>query len=54
MVKINFSAAIAVIPLAFVTICEHIGDHEVLGSITGKDYLEDPGLHRNLLCMLQQ
>lgn len=49
MVKINFSAAIAVIPLAFVTICEHIGDHEVLGSITGKDYLEDPGLHRTLL-----
>lgn len=47
--KINFSAAIAVIPLAFVTICEHIGDHEVLGSITGKDYLEDPGLHRTLL-----
>ncbi len=49
MAKISFSAAISVIPLAFVTICEHIGDHKVLGSITGKDYLVDPGLHRTLL-----
>lgn len=49
MAKINFSAAISVIPLAFVTICEHIGDHKVLGSITGKDYLNEPGLHRTLL-----
>lgn len=49
IVKINFAAAISVIPLAFVTMCEHIGDHKVLGSITGKDYLEDPGLHRTLL-----
>ncbi len=49
MVKIDFSAAISVIPLAFVTICEHIGDHKVLGSITQKDYLTDPGLHRTLL-----
>ena len=49
MVKIDFSAAISVIPLAFVTICEHIGDHKVLGSITQKDYLTNPGLHRTLL-----
>lgn len=49
MAKINFAAAISVIPLAFVTICEHIGDHKVLGSITGKDYLSEPGLHRTLL-----
>lgn len=49
MYQINFSAAISVIPLAFATICEHIGDHHVLGSITGKNYLKDPGLHRTLL-----
>lgn len=49
MVKINFGAALTVIPLAFATICEHIGDHEVLGKITGEDYLTDPGLHRTLL-----
>ncbi|HKM29523.1 MAG TPA: solute carrier family 23 protein [Bacilli bacterium] len=49
MTKINFSAAISVIPLAFVTICEHIGDHKVLGRITGEDYIANPGLHRTLL-----
>lgn len=49
MYKVSFGAIITVIPLAFATICEHIGDHEVLGSITNKDYLSDPGLHRTLL-----
>ncbi len=49
MVKINFAAAISVIPLTFATICEHIGDHKVLGKITGTDYLVDPGLDRTLL-----
>lgn len=49
MVKINFAAAISVIPLAFATICEHIGDHKVLGKITGEDYITNPGLHRTLL-----
>lgn len=47
--KINAAALLTVIPLAFVTICEHIGDHAVLGKITGKDYLHDPGLDRTLL-----
>lgn len=49
MYKVSFSAIITVIPLAFATICEHIGDHEVLGQITGKDYLSEPGLHRTLM-----
>lgn len=49
MYKANFGAILTVIPLAFATICEHIGDHEVLGKITGKDYIEDPGLSRTLM-----
>ncbi|MDD3383705.1 MAG: solute carrier family 23 protein [Bacilli bacterium] len=49
MAKVNFSAAISVIPLAFVTICEHIGDHKVLGKITGEDYITNPGLNKTLL-----
>lgn len=49
MYKVSFSAIITIIPLAFATICEHIGDHEVLGQITGKDYISDPGLHRTLM-----
>jgi len=36
-------------PIAFVTIAEHIGDHKVLGSITDKDFLKDPGLDKTLL-----
>lgn len=36
-------------PLAFVTIAEHIGDHVVLGEITGKDFITDPGLDKTLL-----
>lgn len=49
MTKIDFSAVLTVIPLAFATISEHIGDHEVLGNITGYNYIENPGLHRTLL-----
>jgi uracil permease len=36
-------------PIAFVTIAEHIGDHTVLGSITGENFLQDPGLENTLL-----
>ena len=38
------------VPVAFVTICEHVGDHENLGNILGRDLLNDePGMHRTLL-----
>ena len=47
--KINMAALITIAPLAFVTACEHIGDHAVLSKITGQDYLHDPGLDRTLL-----
>lgn len=49
MAKLNFSYVLAAIPIAFATICEHIGDHQVLGKITGKNYMEEPGLSRTLL-----
>lgn len=49
MVKFSLVAAVGCIPLAFVTISEHIGDHKVLGKITGYDYMTEPGLHRTLL-----
>jgi xanthine/uracil permease len=45
----NFGAVLMFAPLAFVTIAEHIGDHVVLGEITGKDFIEDPGLQNTLL-----
>lgn len=47
--KLDFSIVLMFIPLAFVTISEHIGDHVVLSEIVEKDFLVDPGLDRTLL-----
>lgn len=47
--KIDFGAIITILPVALVTIAEHIGDHTVLGEIIGKDLIKDPGLDRTLL-----
>ncbi len=41
--------AFAIVPLALVTISEHIGDHTVLGKIVDKDFLQDPGLDKTLI-----
>lgn len=44
------SIAIIFAPVAFVTICEHIGDHKNLGNIIQKDLINDePGLTRTLI-----
>lgn len=40
---------LAILPVAFVTISEHIGDHTVLGKICGRNFLKDPGLDRTLM-----
>ncbi|HPG42696.1 MAG TPA: solute carrier family 23 protein [Acholeplasmataceae bacterium] len=47
--KFDLSNVLMFAPLAFVTIAEHIGDHVVLGEITGKDFITDPGLDKTLL-----
>ncbi|MBE6117326.1 MAG: uracil permease [Solobacterium sp.] len=39
----------AILPVALVTISEHIGDHTVLSKICGKEFLKDPGLDRTLM-----
>ena len=36
-------------PIALATMMEHIGDICAIGSTTGKNYIENPGLHRTLL-----
>ncbi|MDD4298851.1 MAG: solute carrier family 23 protein [Bacilli bacterium] len=43
------SGLLIIIPVAIVTIAEHIGDHTVLGEIIGKDLIKDPGLDRTLM-----
>lgn len=47
--KIDFSSLFTILPVALVTISEHIGDHTVLSEIIGKNLLKDPGLHKTLL-----
>ena len=40
---------ITMLPIAIVSIAEHIGDHMALSSIIDKDLINDPGLDRTLL-----
>lgn len=47
--KLNFSALLTIVPIALVTISEHIGDHKVLSEIIGKDLIINPGLDNTLL-----
>lgn len=42
------SSIIAIMPIAFATIMEHIGDMCAISSTVGRNYLSDPGLHRTL------
>jgi uracil permease len=37
------------VPVAIVTIAEHIGDQVVLSRVVGRNFLVKPGLHRSLL-----
>lgn len=43
------SSIIAIVPIAFATIMEHIGDMCAISSTVGKDFLASPGLHRTLM-----
>ena len=45
----NLEAIIFIVPVAIAPAIEHFGDILAIGSITGRDYLEDPGIHRTLL-----
>jgi uracil permease len=45
----NWEAVIFIVPVAIAPAIEHFGDILAIGSITGRDYLEDPGIHRTLL-----
>ena len=47
--KLNFTALVTILPIALVTLCEHIGDHKSLSNIIGKDLIKDPGLDRTIL-----
>ena len=43
------TAIITILPIALSTMMEHIGDINAIGGTVGKDFVEDPGLHRTLI-----
>lgn len=47
--KFNAAAIAMMLPVALVSITEHLGDVMVLSRVTGNDYYRSPGLHRTLL-----
>ncbi len=47
--KISLRAAIVIVPVALVTITEHIGHLMVTQSIMDRNLVKDPGLHRSIL-----
>ena len=47
--EFNMAAILFMIPVAIAPIVEHVGGILAIGSVTGKDFTESPGLHRTLL-----
>ena len=47
--EFNLAAILFMLPIAIAPAIEHVGDIIAIGSVTGKDYTKNPGLHRTLL-----
>ena len=47
--QFHLPAILFILPVAIAPAIEHIGDVLVISSVTGNDYLRDPGIHRTLL-----
>ena len=45
----NLEAIIFIVPVAIAPAIEHFGDILAIGSVTRKDYIKDPGIHRTML-----
>ncbi len=45
----DLTAILYITPVAIAPVIEHVGDILAIGSVTGKNYVKDPGLHRTLL-----
>ena len=46
--EFNLAAILFMIPVAIAPIVEHVGGILAIGSVTGKDFTDSPGLHRTL------
>ncbi|TYT73819.1 uracil-xanthine permease family protein [Desulfobotulus mexicanus] len=47
--EFHLAAILFIIPVAIAPAIEHFGDVLAIGAITGKDYLEDPGIENTML-----
>ncbi len=47
--ELNWQAIFFIVPVAIAPAIEHIGDMLAISSVTGKNYLDKPGLHRTLM-----
>ncbi|MCI6157910.1 uracil-xanthine permease family protein [Peptoniphilaceae bacterium SGI.137] len=47
--KFDISAIISIVPISLATMMEHIGDITAISATVGRNYIQDPGLHRTLL-----
>lgn len=45
----NLQAIFYIVPIAIAPAIEHFGDVLAIGSVTGKDYVEDPGIENTML-----
>lgn len=49
MPEFHWQAILFIVPVAIAPAIEHIGDMLAIGGVTGRNYVEKPGLHRTLL-----
>ncbi len=49
LAKFDITGILVMAPIAIAAMMEHIGDICAISSTTGKNFIEDPGLHRTLL-----
>lgn len=49
MPAFKLDAILAIAPIALVTMIEHVGDITTNGAVVGKNFMEDPGVHRTLM-----
>ena len=45
----NLQAVLFIVPVAIAPAIEHFGDILAIGSVTGRDYIKNPGIHRTML-----
>lgn len=47
--KFSFTGILAIAPIALVVFIEHIGDITTNGAVVGKNFFDNPGIHRTML-----